>query len=509
MATSRPADGSGPPGAPMPHILREYSFIADGERGALIGPKGEIVWMCAPAWHSDAVFSALIGGGGSYVVCPADPWFVWGGYYEEASLIWHSRFTTSDGVVECREALAFPGEPDRAVVLRRVSAVVGAAKVGIRFDPRAGFGRHGLTEVRRSTQVRPRDGTAVEVLEGRSGPLRLRWSGAGDVRRLRSAGGAFAAELGLKPGAQHDLVLEISDRALPDELPDPDLAWAMTEDAWSKVAPQCSTAVARRDARHAYAVLRGLTSASGGMVAAATMSLPERAETGRELRLPLRLGAGSVLRRPRRRRGGAARPGRGRSGLRHRAAPRRRAAVEAGLPGRRGGGAGRAPAERPQRVPRRIGQGRQLGERPVPAGHPGGDSRAPGGGRSLRPADRGRQARHRRRCSGHRGALAGARCRHLGARAGLVGPFPARMRGRLADHRRLGPGGRRRRRPGRTMGFVGRRHPRRDRQALHPPERPLAAVADRRASRRGIVADPRCAAPFRGATPGPSPLSRR
>jgi alpha,alpha-trehalase len=39
--------------------------------------------------------------------------------------------------------------------------------------------------------------------------------------------------------------------------------------------------VAPRDAQHAYSVLRGLTMPSGGMVAAATMSLPERAEQGR------------------------------------------------------------------------------------------------------------------------------------------------------------------------------------------------------------------------------------
>ncbi|MGW1198206.1 hypothetical protein ACWD4B_20540 [Streptomyces sp. NPDC002536] len=35
------------------------------------------------------------------------------------------------------------------------------------------------------------------------------------------------------------------------------------------------------DARHAYTVLRGLTAASGGMVAAGTTSLPERTEEGR------------------------------------------------------------------------------------------------------------------------------------------------------------------------------------------------------------------------------------
>jgi hypothetical protein len=45
--------------------------------------------------------------------------------------------------------------------------------------------------------------------------------------------------------------------------------------------PALSCATAARDARHAYAVLSGLTSASGGMVAAATRSLPERARAGR------------------------------------------------------------------------------------------------------------------------------------------------------------------------------------------------------------------------------------
>ena len=45
--------------------------------------------------------------------------------------------------------------------------------------------------------------------------------------------------------------------------------------------PELDQTLAPRDARHACAVLRGLTSAGGGMVAAATMSLPERATAGR------------------------------------------------------------------------------------------------------------------------------------------------------------------------------------------------------------------------------------
>ena len=50
---------------------------------------------------------------------------------------------------------------------------------------------------------------------------------------------------------------------------------------WADRVPEFEGTVAPRDARHAYAVLSGLTSAGGGMVAAATTSLPERARQGR------------------------------------------------------------------------------------------------------------------------------------------------------------------------------------------------------------------------------------
>ena len=66
-------------------MLREYALVADGERGALIGPDGSVAWLCAPRWDSPAVFSGLLGGAGRYTITPADPWHVWGGYYEDGS----------------------------------------------------------------------------------------------------------------------------------------------------------------------------------------------------------------------------------------------------------------------------------------------------------------------------------------------------------------------------------------------------------------------------------------
>ncbi|MER6503870.1 trehalase-like domain-containing protein [Streptomyces sp. NPDC001455] len=112
---------------PEPHALRDYALIADGERGALVGPCGDISWLCAPHWHSDAVFAALIGGPGHYSVTPRGR-FVHGGYYEEGGLIWRNRWITETGIVECRDALVFPGDPHRTVLLRRVGAVDGTAE---------------------------------------------------------------------------------------------------------------------------------------------------------------------------------------------------------------------------------------------------------------------------------------------------------------------------------------------------------------------------------------------
>ena len=256
-----------------PHVLREYALLADGERGALIGPRGDIAWMCAPRWDSDAVFSSLVGGAGTYAITPVGR-FVWGGYYEDASLVWRSRWTTGTGVVESREALALPGETGRAVVLRRVAAVDGPARLTVVLDARAGFGAHRTTSLHRSD-----DGTWT----GRSGSLNLRWSGGG---RAEPGGGGharhvLAMELHLGPGESHDLVLELSEQALPGSPPDAGQAWQATASAWSAAVPELAGTVATDDARHAYAVLRGMTGSGGGMVAAATTGLPERAEQGR------------------------------------------------------------------------------------------------------------------------------------------------------------------------------------------------------------------------------------
>jgi GH15 family glucan-1,4-alpha-glucosidase len=251
-----------------PHVLREYALIADGQRGALCGPHGELAWLCVPGWDDEAVLAGLLGSGGTYAITPIDR-YVWGGSYEPGSLIWRNRWITNDTVVECREALAFPGDEHRAVILRRVEAVDRDVRVCVRLDVRAGHGRLSMHHVRRDDSGR---------WLARTGGLRLRWTGAADA--VSDPDGGLRLDLFVAAGTHRDFVLEISDRQLPDPI-DADVAWTTTEHTWQTAVPRFDDTVAPRDARHAYAVLRGLTTRAGGMVAAATLGLPERAEAGR------------------------------------------------------------------------------------------------------------------------------------------------------------------------------------------------------------------------------------
>jgi alpha,alpha-trehalase len=260
-------------GIDRPHVLREYALLADGERGIVVGPRGDYVWMCFPGWDSAGIFSSLIGGSGAYAITPQER-CVWGGYYEPRSLIWRSRWVTDEATIECREALALPSDPDRAVILRRVLAREGTARVNVVLNPRGDFGESPMGKLAKRD-----DGVWTSELE----EIGMCWTGGQDAepRADGHRGKALMLSLTLREGESHDFVLVLARKGSDREPPDPDWAWQGAEAEWHERIPDFERTVAPRDARHAYAVLAGLTSSRGGMVAAATTSLPERARGGR------------------------------------------------------------------------------------------------------------------------------------------------------------------------------------------------------------------------------------
>ncbi len=256
-----------------PHVLREYSVISDRRRAAVIGPRGDIAWLCFPEFDSPTIFDTLVGGQGAYNIHPVEP-FVWGGFYEDGTLIWRDRWVTAAGsIVECREALSFPGDPHRAVILRRLQGLRGSTAIRAYLCPRGDYGEGAF----RSWRQHPEG-----CWTGSYRQLRARWSGvpAKAARPSRKPPGLLV-EFQLDPGDEVDLMFEVSDQSLPEELPDADTHWGATEASWKSCIPSHGETAAPRDARMAYAVLLGLTRPGGGTAAAVTAGLPERADEAR------------------------------------------------------------------------------------------------------------------------------------------------------------------------------------------------------------------------------------
>lgn len=254
-----------------PQVLREHALIADGERGCVIGPHGNILWMCAPRWHDEPVFATLIGGRGEYTVTPTDSWNVWGGSYRPGSLVWRGKWVTTDSVIVCEDSLSYPADVDTAVILRRIRAVSGTARVSVTLQPSSGFDGHVVADANLDD-----DG----IWTGQVDDVRMRWQGAPDAEVAED--GRLHVELELGEGEEHVLTLELARRELGQNAVDPAEELERTYRTWARTVAEVEGPGRSEDILHSYAVLAGLTSQDNGMVAAATMSLPERPKAHRD-----------------------------------------------------------------------------------------------------------------------------------------------------------------------------------------------------------------------------------
>ena len=122
----------------MPLAIEDYALIGDLQTAALVGRDGSIDWLCLPHFDSGACFAALLGspGNGRWLLAPADPVLATRRRYRGDTLVLETEFETASGCVRLVDFMPPRGaEPD---LVRIVEGVRGTVRMQmelvIRFD---------------------------------------------------------------------------------------------------------------------------------------------------------------------------------------------------------------------------------------------------------------------------------------------------------------------------------------------------------------------------------------
>ncbi len=246
-------------------------MIGDAHTAALVGLDGSIDWLCLPRFDSSACFAALLGdhSNGHWQIAPVDPVRQVRRRYRDHSLVLETEFTTDTGTVLLVDAM--PPRDERADVVRRVQGVSGQVRINHELVMRFGYGRV-RPWVRRTV-----DDQNLECVLAVAGPdaLCLRTVG---TPLPRAADGRHIGEFTIHEGETVDFQLAWfpSHEDLPPVY-DTDHAVSYTDTYWSWWASMYADGGRYRDpVIRSLLTLKALTyGPTGGIVAAATTSLPE------------------------------------------------------------------------------------------------------------------------------------------------------------------------------------------------------------------------------------------
>jgi len=246
--------------------IEDYALIGDTESAALVGRNGSIDWMCLPSFSSDACFAALLGDerNGRWWLAPAGRVLESRRRYRPGTLILETIYKTDDGEVRVIDCMPPRGEnPD---IVRIVEGISG--EVAMRMDLAVRFGYGAVLPWIRKTQK------GFTLLAGPDA-LSLLSSGAVvsvDGPDLRAEFRVHAQEQ-----AMFQLTWHASYKPAP-EVVGTDLELRDTEVFWRDWSSRCSYNGRYRDlVLRSLVTLKALTYLpTGGIVAAATTSLPER-----------------------------------------------------------------------------------------------------------------------------------------------------------------------------------------------------------------------------------------
>ncbi|KRE25923.1 glycoside hydrolase family 15 protein [Agromyces sp. Soil535] len=254
----------------MPRPIERYAVIGDCRTAALVGDDGSIDWLCMPRFDSASVFGAMLGDAdhGRWSLRPADAAATASRSYAKDTFTLVTRWTTSDGEVEVTDLMPMGDGSDlRSDVIRRVRGIRGRVRMEqelrVRFDYAAA-----MPWMR---QVGTPDAPALLAVAGPDALV---------IRGPRLTASHMAHHGGFDVGEGATLDLQLSwfpgYRTVPEPL-DVDACIARTAAWWRSWVRACVEPGAYDGAvRRSLLVLRLLTHEdTGGIVAAATTSLPE------------------------------------------------------------------------------------------------------------------------------------------------------------------------------------------------------------------------------------------
>jgi GH15 family glucan-1,4-alpha-glucosidase len=244
--------------------IEDYGVIGDLQTAALVGNDGSIDWLCLPRFDSPSCFTALLDDerAGRWLLAPASGGRCTRRRYRGHSLVLETEWETPEGTVRVIDAM--PPRGEAADVVRVVEGVSG--RVPMRTDLRLRFDYGDV-----APWVRHVHGELAAV----AGPDAA-WVAA--PVPLTQRDGTLRAEFTVAAGEQVPFVLTYTESHLPRPEPVDGIAAVRdTERFWADWIGQCTYDGEWSDAvRSSLVVLKGLTYApTGGIVAAATTSLPE------------------------------------------------------------------------------------------------------------------------------------------------------------------------------------------------------------------------------------------
>ncbi|NYE96112.1 GH15 family glucan-1,4-alpha-glucosidase [Psychromicrobium silvestre] len=254
----------------MASRIEDYALLSDLHTGPLVSRTGSIDWLCFPRFDSPSIFASLVGTEehGHWLVAPKEESAVVASrQYVDSTFVLQTEWLTATGTVRVTDFMPVGGR--RASIVRRIEGLSGTVTMRQVLRMRFDYARV-LPWVSRI-----KDAEGATALLAIAGPDALALRGphlphSTDHRHY----GEFDVQAGEK--VDFELLWYPSHRDIPEAL-DVDRTLQETTDYWQGWAADCSQeGKYAKEVRRSLLVLRALSHEdTGGIVAAATTSLPE------------------------------------------------------------------------------------------------------------------------------------------------------------------------------------------------------------------------------------------